>query len=228
MTTVGQDRRFESCQPCRLCPRYCCKTRKLQRHEFFAKRRGGRRLLIRIPSIALPKSPVSLTRGDMSPHIFTPKTRLQPAEFLITCAKRLLQQYPLNIDRTAKTTTLSARYDLCAVKNFWDGCSFRPVRLRSPHRTAQACPHGDRVLAYARRKPLDGVPMTAVAEDLPPRPKPVPNAPGLFALADPEHVTGFSPRQAGRRRASRTRHGLDIAAGRGLEEAMFSQPKSAP
>ena len=26
-------------------------------------------------------------------HIFTPKTRLQPAEFLITCAKRLLQQY---------------------------------------------------------------------------------------------------------------------------------------
>jgi len=29
----------------------------------------------------------------MSPHIFTPKTRLQPAEFLITCAKRLLQQY---------------------------------------------------------------------------------------------------------------------------------------
>ena len=72
---------------------YCCKSRKLQRHEFFAKTRGGRRLLIRIPSIALPKSPVSLTRGDMSPHIFTPKTRLQPAEFLITCAKRLLQQY---------------------------------------------------------------------------------------------------------------------------------------
>src|ERR1700750_2678098 len=79
-------------------PRYCCKSRKLQRHEFFAKTRGGRRLLIRIPSIALPKSPVSLTRGDMSPHIFTPKTRLQPAEFLITCAKRLLQQYPPKAD----------------------------------------------------------------------------------------------------------------------------------
>jgi X-Pro dipeptidyl-peptidase C-terminal non-catalytic domain len=34
-----------------------------------------------------------LTREDQSPHIFTPKTRLRPAEFLITCAKRLLQQY---------------------------------------------------------------------------------------------------------------------------------------
>ena len=73
--------------------RLCCKSRKLQRHEFFAKTRSGRRSLIRIPSIALPKSPVSLTRGRQSPHIFTRKTRLQPAEFLITCAKRLLQQY---------------------------------------------------------------------------------------------------------------------------------------
>ena len=34
-----------------------------------------------------------LTRQDHSPHVFTPKTRQQPAEFLITCAKRLLQQY---------------------------------------------------------------------------------------------------------------------------------------
>src|ERR1700745_2404049 len=83
--------------------RYCCKSRKLQRHEFFAKTRGGRRLLIRIPSIALPKSPVSLTRGDMSPHIFTPKTRLEPAEFLITCAKRLLQQYPSESDRPRRS-----------------------------------------------------------------------------------------------------------------------------
>ena len=33
------------------------------------------------------------------------------------------------------------------------------------------------------------VPMTAVAQHLPPRPKPVPNAPGMFAFADPKHVT---------------------------------------
>ena len=69
----------------------CCKTRKLQRQEFFAKTRSGRRSPIRIPSVAVPKSPVSLTREDQSPHVFTRKTRLQPAEFLITCAKRLLQ-----------------------------------------------------------------------------------------------------------------------------------------
>ncbi len=36
-----------------------CKSRKLQCHEFFAKTRSGRRSPIRIPSIALPKSPVS-------------------------------------------------------------------------------------------------------------------------------------------------------------------------
>src|ERR1700728_2812509 len=77
-----------------ICPEsggLCCKTRKLQRQEFFAKTRSGRRSPIRIPSVAVPKSPVSLTREDQSPHVFTRKTRLQPAEFLITCAKRLLQ-----------------------------------------------------------------------------------------------------------------------------------------
>ena len=41
--------------------RYCCKSRKLQGHEFSAKTRNGKRSPIRITSIALPKSPVSLT-----------------------------------------------------------------------------------------------------------------------------------------------------------------------
>jgi len=36
---------------------------------------------------------VSLSSGDEVPHIFTRKSRLQPGEFLITSAKRLLQQY---------------------------------------------------------------------------------------------------------------------------------------
>ena len=36
-----------------------------------------------------------------SPHIFTRKSRLQPGEFLITSAKRLLQQY-LPIDDVRK------------------------------------------------------------------------------------------------------------------------------
>src|SRR5262249_16710664 len=42
-------------------------------------------------AIASAKSPVSLTRSHEVPHIFTPKPRLRPAEFLATCAKRLLQ-----------------------------------------------------------------------------------------------------------------------------------------
>src|SRR6516225_1724968 len=42
-------------------------------------------------AIALAKSPVSLTRSHEVPHIFTRKPRLRPAEFLTTCAKRLLQ-----------------------------------------------------------------------------------------------------------------------------------------
>ena len=65
------------------------------------------------------------------------------------------------------------------------------------------------------------VPMTAVARHLPPRPKPVPHAPGMFAFADPEHVTevftasGWAPPRFEKLDAD-----LDIAAGRGLEEAV--------
>jgi SAM-dependent methyltransferase len=65
------------------------------------------------------------------------------------------------------------------------------------------------------------VPMTAVAQHLPPRPKSVPNAPGMFAFADPEHVTevlcaaGWKPP-----RFEKLDIDLDVAAGRGLEEAV--------
>ena len=63
--------------------------------------------------------------------------------------------------------------------------------------------------------------MTAVAQHLPPRPKSVPNAPGMFAFADPEHVTevlgasGWKPP-----RFEKLDIDLDVAAGRGLEEAV--------
>ena len=50
------------------------------------------------------------------------------------------------------------------------------------------------------------VPMDAVARHVPPRPKPVPHAPRMFAWAPP----GFEKLDAD----------LDIAAGRGLEEAV--------
>ncbi len=70
--------------------------------------------------------------------------------------------------------------------------------------------------------PWMGVPMSAVAQHLPPRPKAVPNAPGMFAFADREHVTevlikaGWAPPRFERFDAE-----LDIAAGRGLEEAVI-------
>jgi SAM-dependent methyltransferase len=69
--------------------------------------------------------------------------------------------------------------------------------------------------------PWMSVPMTAVAQHLPPRPKPVPNAPGMLAFADPEHVTevftaaGWAPPSF-----EKLDMDLDIAAGRGLEEAV--------
>jgi SAM-dependent methyltransferase len=65
------------------------------------------------------------------------------------------------------------------------------------------------------------VPMAAVAQHLPPRPNPVPNAPGMFAFADPKHVTevvtaaGWMPPYF-----EKLDMALDIAAGRGLEEAV--------
>jgi hypothetical protein len=42
-------------------------------------------------SCLLPKSPVSLSLWDEVPHIFIPKSHLEPREFLISSAKRLLQ-----------------------------------------------------------------------------------------------------------------------------------------
>jgi hypothetical protein len=100
---------------------------------------------------------------------------------------------------------------------------------------------GDRVAAFANMRrgaaadarmalvcwrtlaenPWMEIPMTAVAQHLPPRPKPVPNAPGMFAFADRDHVTevltaaGWAPP-----RFEKLDMNLDIAAGRGLEEAV--------
>ena len=100
---------------------------------------------------------------------------------------------------------------------------------------------GDRVAAFANMRrgaardarmalvcwctlaenPWMAVPMAAVAQHLPPRPKPIPNAPGMFAFADPEHVTEVLTAAGWTRpRIERLDIDLDIAAGRGLEEAV--------
>jgi SAM-dependent methyltransferase len=69
--------------------------------------------------------------------------------------------------------------------------------------------------------PWIGVPMEAVAPHVPPRPKPNPQAPGMFAFADPQRVSEIltaagwaSPR------FEKLDLDLDIAAGRGLEQAV--------
>jgi hypothetical protein len=65
------------------------------------------------------------------------------------------------------------------------------------------------------------VPMTAVAQHLPPRLKPVPSAPGMFAFADPEHVTEVLTESGwASPHFEKLDIDLDIAAGRGLEEAV--------
>src|SRR5262249_37128718 len=66
------------------------------------------------------------------------------------------------------------------------------------------------------------VPMNAVVRHLPPRPKPTPHAPGMFAFAVPERVSevltasGWAPPDFEKLDAN-----LDIAAGHGLEEAVI-------
>jgi hypothetical protein len=63
--------------------------------------------------------------------------------------------------------------------------------------------------------------MRAVSPHVPPRPKPDPQAPGMFAFADPQRVSqvltaaGWAPP-----RLDKLDRDLDIAAGRGLEEAV--------
>src|SRR5271169_2144841 len=71
--------------------RLCCKSRKLQSREFSRKIQSEKQSPIRIISIALAKSLVSLMWGDEAPHIFTRKPRQLPLEFLSYSAKRLLQ-----------------------------------------------------------------------------------------------------------------------------------------
>ena len=60
------------------------------------------------------------------------------------------------------------------------------------------------------------VPMSAVARHLPPRPKPDPHAPGMFAFADPKRVSEiFTASGWATPRFEQLDANLDIAAGRG-------------
>lgn len=87
-----------------------------------------------------------------------------------------------------------------------------------------AAPHARMALVCWRtlaENPWMDVPMAAVAQHLPPRPGPIPNAPGMFAFADPDHVTGVLTAAGWTRpRFEKLDMDLDIAAGRGLDDAV--------
>ena len=88
--------------------RYCCKSPKSPGANFSAVKKIHRRPLIRVPSIALPRSPVSLSSGDEVPHIFTRKSRVRPKEILMTSVKGLLQQNLPGPDVSTCSNPLSA------------------------------------------------------------------------------------------------------------------------
>src|SRR5436190_21049307 len=82
--------------------RLCCKSLKLPGDKILAIRRTNRRPPIYAASVTLPSSPARSSSGNEVPHIFTRKSRLQPGGFLVTSAKRLLQQYlPIATERSA-------------------------------------------------------------------------------------------------------------------------------
>src|ERR1017187_4374955 len=93
-----------------LC-RYCCKSLKSRSDNFPPRKQNRTRSPINMASCLLPKSAVSLSLWDEVPHIFIPKSHLEPREFLISSAKRLLQHnLPIgDITRACSRTTDLAR-----------------------------------------------------------------------------------------------------------------------
>src|ERR1017187_6216876 len=85
-----------------LC-RYCCKSLKSRSDNFPPRKQNRTRSPINMASCLLPKSPVSLSLWDEVPHIFIPKSHLEPREFLISSAKRLLQH---NLPRADITSVI--------------------------------------------------------------------------------------------------------------------------
>jgi hypothetical protein len=73
--------------------RYCCKKSQNACDYFPAKRQNKPQSPIDIASSPSPKSPVSSSPDDVAHHMFIPTSRLQPRNFVINDAKRLLQQY---------------------------------------------------------------------------------------------------------------------------------------
>jgi SAM-dependent methyltransferase len=129
-----------------------------------------------------------------------------------------------NIDwlRADPATDSLDEYDLLASAF---GVMFFGDRVRAfANMRRSAAPNARMALVCWRtlaENPWMEVPMAAVAQHLPPRPKAVANAPGMFAFADPDHVSEVLTASGWEApRFQKLDMELDIAAGRGLEEAV--------
>ena len=126
----------------------------------------------------------------------------------------------------AATATLD-KFDLL-VSNF--GLMFFGDPVAAFAHLRRAAGPGARMTFVCWRSPAENpwlaVPMHAVSLHLPPRPKADPQAPGMFAFADPQRVSqvltaaGWAPP-----RLDKLDLDLDIAAGHGLDEAVAQSTK---
>src|SRR3974390_1841320 len=73
--------------------RCCRKSPKLLCGKFPAERRNTRRLLVDMPTGQLPKSLVSSSHYDASPHTIVGSPHLRLGKFVFSNAKRLFRQH---------------------------------------------------------------------------------------------------------------------------------------
>src|SRR5262249_23084794 len=132
--------------------RYCCKSPKLPGANFPAVKKSDRRPLIRVPSIALPRSSASLSSGDEVPHIFTRKSRLKPGKFLITSAKRLLQQYLPTADQCIAANTKASNVESAAQRNHPFSSRLSSFQTRQSDPSARILFGVDLIMPASRRR----------------------------------------------------------------------------
>src|ERR1017187_1195957 len=92
----------------------------------------------------LPKSPVSSSLCDEVPHIFIQKSHLEPREFLISSAKRLLQHNRHKADNPTAPTFVRS-WTIADIAGFWLG-TVCPLMTHQRHcRAGRLYPRRSRV-----------------------------------------------------------------------------------
>src|SRR3974390_3325931 len=89
--------------------RCCRKSPQLLCGKFPAERRNTRRLLVDMPTGQLPKSLVSSSHCDASPHTIVGSPHLRLGKFVFSNAKRLFRQHRPGADIASYSIISSAR-----------------------------------------------------------------------------------------------------------------------